>query len=137
MDRIRSPQRVSQIEHLLPVYEYPDVRPDPVLLVDHPKAESGIPPVEFQKHFGQGFTTCFDFACTRIGAQRGWNEDLHRQQQLLIKTLFPRRRSPGGGARYCANFLPHRGSSIDLRWWFRNRVPQDRTNRPSWPDASP
>jgi len=51
-------ETVVECEGLFAVDENPDVRPDPVLLVEHAEANSGILPVEITEHLGERATEC-------------------------------------------------------------------------------
>jgi len=54
------------------------VRPDRILLVNHPKAYAGELAIQIVEHFGYGRTTRLNvIPLIRVGQQRAWNVNIH------------------------------------------------------------
>src|SRR6267142_937600 len=135
-DLVGRAQQLRRVAHLLAVDEDADVRPNPVLLVDHAETNSGVLTVQVRKDGGERRAARLGLAALGIRAQRAGYEHPHRGRGPPTPIApFPRRGFPAGAARCRPSRGPRHGSSTVLRWSCRSTSPPDPACPPSSPGA--
>src|SRR5262245_37687637 len=85
VDLVRRFESRIQPPHLFAVDEDLHVRPDRILLVNHPKAYAGELAIQIVEHFGYARTTRLNVVpLIRVGQQRAWNVDSHKLITMAV-----------------------------------------------------
>src|SRR5215831_9052727 len=134
-DLVVSTKRLPQVAHLPAVDEDADMRPYPVLLVDHAEANPLVAPIEVGEDGSQRGAARLGLARFGVRAQGARDEHLHLTMPTLPGQFRPRR-SPAGGEPRKSTSVLRRGSPTLLRSSYRSTGPRDLTRPPSSPAAS-
>src|SRR5262245_43220669 len=125
-DLVASTERSPQVAHLPAVDEDADMRPYPVLLVDHAAANPLVAPIQIGQDGGQRRAARLGLARFGVRAQGARNEHLHRTMPTPPGQFRPRR-SPAGGEPRRSTSVLRRGLPTLLRLSYRSTDPLDLT----------